>query len=73
MILHEAFLLSLFDELQIRNYVMKGGANRGIAEKISALNHSDAHAYIDGELADQDGSSSSELWKQLRKRFNLKD
>lgn len=73
MILHEAFLLSLFDELQIRHYVMKGGVNRGIAEKISALNHSDAHAYIDGVLADQEGNSSAELWKKLRKRFNLKD
>ena len=73
MIVHEAFLLSLFDELQVRYYVMEGGSNRGIVEKINALNHSDAHAYIDGELADQEGSTSSDLWKMLKKRYSRKD
>ena len=73
MIVHEAFLLSLFDELHIRYYVLEGGNNRGIAEKIGALNHSDAHALIDGELAGQEGHTSAELWKMLKNRYGLKD
>ena len=73
MIVHEAFLLSLFDELKIRYYVMQGGENRGIAEKISALNHSDAHALIDGELKEQEGHTLAELWKMLKKRYALKE
>lgn len=73
MIAREAFLLALFDELHIRYYVMKGGSNRGITEKISALNHSDARALIDGELTGQEGLTSAELWKMLKKRYSLRD
>ena len=73
MIVHEAFFLSLFDELHIQYYVLEGGNNRGISGKINALNHSDAHAFIDGELTGQEGHTSAELWKILKKRYGLKD
>ena len=73
MIAHEHFLLALFEELQVRYYVMEGGSNRGIAEKIRAMNHSDAHALIDGHLTGQEGYTSRELWKMLKKRYGLRD
>lgn len=73
MIIHQHFILSLFDELKIRHYVLRGGLNRGITEKTGALNHSDVRAYINGALADQDGHTVKELWKLLSRRYGLRD
>ena len=73
MIIHQHFILSLFEELNIRYYVLKGGMNRGITEKTGALNHSDVRAFISGALADQDGHTVKELWKLLSRRYGLRD
>lgn len=73
MIVDHKLMLSVLDELSIRFYILKGGKNRGIAEKVRALNHSDAAALIDGGLADQEGLTTRELWKLLSKRFGLRD
>lgn len=67
------FMLAVLDELKIHNYVMKGGKNRGIAAKMDAMSHSDARAFIDGELAEENGSTAEEVWKKLSERFGLRD
>ena len=65
------FMIALFKELDITNFIMMGSDKKGFGERIESINRSMVKATIYGEVPEETGLNVQQMWEMLADRFEI--